>query len=164
MTIGVKKVARPREMSFSEGLYLIEIVKGLGVTMGHLLRNFVHQTNKDYIPTFEYPEERRTTPARYRGRHRLMKRDDGSPRCVACFCCQTACPAKCITIVAGESPDPAIEKRPVSFDIDMLRCVFCGMCAEACPCDAIRLDTGWFTPPDDSREKLLYTLDRLLEK
>jgi len=30
MTIGVKKVARPREMSFPEALYLVEIVKGLG--------------------------------------------------------------------------------------------------------------------------------------
>jgi len=43
MTIGVKKVARPREMSFPESLYLLEIVKGLGVTIGHLLHNMVHQ-------------------------------------------------------------------------------------------------------------------------
>ena len=161
MTIGVKKVARPRAMTFTEGLYLVEIVKGLGVTMGHMLKNIVHQEN---IPTMEYPEERRVMPARFRGRHRLMKRPDGSPRCVACYCCATACPAKCITIVAGESPDPAIEKYPVRFDIDMLRCVFCGMCVEACPCDAIRMDTGWFTPPEDTREKLIYTIDRLLEK
>ncbi|MGE5189719.1 MAG: NuoI/complex I 23 kDa subunit family protein [Gemmatimonadota bacterium] len=164
MTIGVTKVARPRTMSASEGLYLVEIVKGLGVTMGHLLRNFVHQTDKEYIPTFEYPEERRVMPARFRGRHRLMKRPNGTPRCVACYCCATACPAKCITIVAGESPDPAIEKYPVRFDIDMLRCIFCGMCVEACPCDAIRMDTGWFTPPDDTREKLIFTIDTLLEK
>jgi len=161
MTIGVKKVARPRTMSFNEGLYLVEIVKGLGVTMGHLLYNVVHQEN---IPTLEYPEERRVMPARFRGRHRLMKRPDGAPRCVACYCCATACPAKCITIVAGESPDPKIEKYPVRFDIDMLRCIFCGMCVEACPCDAIRMDTGWFTPPDVTREKLIFTIDGLLEK
>jgi NADH-quinone oxidoreductase subunit I len=161
MTIGIKKVSRPENMSFGETLYLVEIVKGLGLTMGHLLRNIVHQEN---IYTYEYPEERRTMPPRYRGKHRLMKRDDGTPRCVACYCCQTACPAKCITIVAGESPNPEIEKVPVSFDIDHLRCIFCGLCVEACPCDAIRMDTGWFTPPDDRRDKLVFSIDELLEK
>ncbi|TRZ99951.1 MAG: NADH-quinone oxidoreductase subunit I [Deltaproteobacteria bacterium] len=161
MTIGVIKVARPREMSFPESLYLLEIVKGLGVTMGHLLSNIVRQEG---IKTIEYPEVRRPMPPRFRGKHRLMKRENGAPRCVACYCCSTACPAKCITIVAGESPDPAVEKYPVRFDIDMLRCVFCGMCVEACPCDAIRMDTGWFTPPDDTREKLIFTIDTLLEK
>jgi len=161
MTIGVKKVARPRKMSGGESLYLLEILKGLGVTMGHLLRNIWNQEN---IATMEYPEVRRVMPSRFRGLHRLMKRPDGTPRCVACFCCSTACPAKCITIVAGESPDPKVEKYPVRFDIDMLRCIFCGQCVEACPCDAIRMDTGWFTPPEHSREKLIYTIDMLLEK
>ena len=161
MTIGVIKVARPRKMSFPESLYLVEIVKGLGVTMGHLLSNIVRQEG---IKTIEYPEVRREMPPRFRGRHRLMKREGGTPRCTACYCCATACPAKCITIVAGESPDPGVEKYPVRFDIDMLRCVFCGMCVEACPCDAIRMDTGWFTPPDDTREKLIFTIDTLLEK
>ena len=161
MAIGVKKVARPERMSFEESLYLLEIVRGLGVTMGHLVRNIFHQAN---IPTIEYPEVRRTMPVRSRGRHRLMRRPDGSPRCVACYCCATACPARCITIVAGESPDPKIEKYPVRFDIDELRCVVCGQCVEACPCDAIRMDTGWFVPPAETREKLILTIDMLLEK
>ncbi len=161
MAIGVKKVARPPKMSFGEALYLLEILKGLGVTMGHMLHNIVH--NKD-IPTIEYPEVRRAMPPRFRGCHRLMKRPDGTPRCVACYMCATACPAVCITIVAGESPDPKVEKYPVRFDIDMLRCVFCGQCVEACPVDAIRMDTGWFTPPENTREKLIYTIDMLLEK
>lgn len=161
MTTGIKKVARPRKMSYPEGVYLVEIVKALCVTMGHLLRNIVRQEG---IRTIEYPEVRREMPPRFRGQHRLMKRADGSPRCVACFCCPTACPAKCITIVAGESPDPGVEKYPVRFDIDMLRCVYCGLCVEACPVDAIRMDTGWYTPPDDGREKLVFTIETLLEK
>ena len=63
MTIGVIKVARPRKMSFPESLYLVEIVKGLGVTMGHLLSNIVRQEG---IKTIEYPEVRRRMPPRFR--------------------------------------------------------------------------------------------------
>ena len=41
MAIGVKKVARPRKMSGGETLYLLEIVRGLGVTMGQIGRAHV---------------------------------------------------------------------------------------------------------------------------
>jgi len=110
------------------------ILKGLGTTIRHLLHNITHL--KD-LPTILYPEQRRNYSERFRGRHVLKVRDDGTLKCVACFMCQTACPANCIDIVAGEHPNIAYEKHPSQFNIDMLRCVFCGYCVDACPKDAI---------------------------
>jgi len=93
------------------------------------------------LPTVPYPEIKPEIPRDYRAKHRLMLRPDGTPRCVACFMCATACPAHCIYIEAAPSEDGRIEKRAVRFDIDHLVCVFCGLCVEACPVDAIRMDT-----------------------
>ena len=75
----------------------------------------------------------------YRGVHRLNKDEEGRVKCVACFMCSTACPARCIHIEADEIPWADREKYPAKFDIDELRCIYCGMCEEACPVDAIEL-------------------------
>ena len=105
--------------------------------------------------TISYPEEKRVYPERFRGVHRLTHRTDGSPRCVACLCCSTACPAQCIHIEAAEygadDPRHGYERYPKVFVIDELRCIFCGYCVEACPCDAIRMDTGVHAPAVDFR-------------
>jgi NADH-quinone oxidoreductase subunit I len=119
------------------------------------------------ISTISYPEQKRPYPERFRGVHRLTVRDDGeSPRCVACLCCSTACPAQCIYIEAGEYPEGdkrrGYERFPVKFVIDELRCIFCGYCVEACPCDAIRMDTGAHATPYDSRDQFLYGKDLLM--
>ena len=76
--------------------------------------------------------------------------------------CESVCPARCIYIVAGEHPNPQIEKYPVRFDIDLGLCVFCGFCIEACPEDAIRMDTGILEFSSYSREGMVYDLDKLL--
>jgi len=133
-----------------ERWYLWEVVRGLWITIRHLVRNILHTAQ---MPTIQYPEQRHVYSGRFRGRHRLLQREDGSPRCVACFMCSTACPADCIHIVAAEHPDPTIEKYPERFEIDLLRCVYCGLCEEACPCDAIRMDTGIYEIAADSRER-----------
>ena len=148
-----------RRMTLAERLYVGEILRGLGITIRHVIRNILHTSE---MPTVQFPEEHRDYSPRFRGRHRLMKREDGSPRCVACQMCSTYCPADCIKIVAAEHPDPTIEKYPASFDIDLLRCVYCGLCEEACPCDAIRLDTGIYEIAADSREKFVVGKEFLL--
>ncbi len=133
--VGVVNVDR-RRRGLAEHLYLWSIVQGLGVTVRHFLRNLFGQ--KD-VATIQYPEERRQYSDRTRGRHILTTKDDGSLRCVACYMCETVCPANCISIVAEEDPEAAVEweKRPLSFEIDLLRCVFCGYCVDACPKEAL---------------------------
>lgn len=152
-------VVRP-ERDFWTRIYLLEVLRGLGVTMRHMLRNLVAQRR---VLTLQFPERRRTLPPRFRGRHRLLRKPDGTPRCVACMMCPTACPADCIHIEASESPDPRVEKIPVRFDIDLMRCIFCGYCVEACPKDAIRMDTGkFFDLAATRREDFVLTLDTML--
>jgi NADH-quinone oxidoreductase subunit I len=133
---------RDAEFGVYEKTYLPEIAKGIGVTLRHVAKNLFGSAEQKYTRTVSYPEQKVEYPERFRGMHRLVPREDGAPRCVACYMCSTACPARCISIVAEESDDPNVEKRPVTFEIDELKCIFCGMCVEACPEDAIRMDTG----------------------
>jgi len=171
-----KPVPRPQRTAQVQS-YLPEIVKGLSLTVRHFFKNTkemmlgqkadpVIEGLSEGITTIMYPEEKRPYPARFRGVHRLTLRDDGSPRCVACLCCSTACPAQCISIEPAEYPegDPrrGYERYPGTFVIDELRCVFCGFCVEACPCDAIRMDTGNHAVPYDSREQFIYRKDLLM--
>jgi NADH-quinone oxidoreductase subunit I len=154
-----KVVARP-DLSFWESVYFIEIFKGLATTLGHAVRNLARPEG---FQTLDYPEEQPRLPRDYRSQHRLMKRPDGESRCVACYMCSTACPARCISIVAEESPDHHIEKRPAKFEIDLLLCVFCGYCVEACPCDAIRMDTGKAVIVGDSRAGFVIDKAKMLD-
>jgi NADH-quinone oxidoreductase subunit I len=138
------KEVQPYRPGLAERLYL-PLFAGMAVTLKHFFRNLFK--GPEY--TISYPEERREYSHRYRGHHILTTRPDGSPRCVACFLCATACPAECIRIEAGEQPDENIEKYPVVYEIDMLRCVFCGYCVDACPEEAIIMsknyDMAYFT-------------------
>lgn len=128
-----------------ERTYLREVVRGLGITIAHFFRNLANLRKDEVGMTYQWPEQHKPLPGTYRGEHRLMQRADGTPRCVACNCCATACPADCIHIVGADTGHDGVEKYPVQFNIDILQCVYCGMCVEACPCDAIRMDTGKIT-------------------
>ena len=165
----------PRDVSF-----LAATAKGVGITLKHFARNFFlpmkkakdraaagapfDEKWKNEIETVQYPEEKVEYPERFRGLHRLMLRDDGAVRCVACMCCPTVCPAHCITIIPEESDHKGIEKRPAIFEIDELRCVVCGLCVEACPCDAIRMDTGEHARPVEDRANAIETKESMLAR
>jgi NADH-quinone oxidoreductase subunit I len=153
-------VRDPKPLGVFQHLYLVEIVKGLAVTLRHFLGNVL---GRKYTVTVEWPEVKREYSERLRGRHVLLRREDGSPRCVACYMCETACPADCIHIEAEEDPTSTVEweKRPKVFTIDLLRCVFCGFCVDACPKEAIAM-TRQHEMAFASRNEAVVGLDDLL--
>lgn len=175
--VRIVAVVRP---AAADVTYLEATRKGLGVTLRHFLKNILGKRrpsdvlarglaieDKGLLPwneieTIQYPEEKSFYPERYRGLHRLMQREDGNVRCVACMCCPTVCPANCITIVPAEVDDKGVEKKPAVFEIDELRCVVCGLCVEACPCDAIRMDSGMHAKPVEERGDAIMTREMLL--
>lgn len=164
------KILKRKELSFWDRTYLPSIVLGLVITLRHFFRNGFIQTLHLFglmkgvrgSVTYQYPEEKRPLSRRARTRHRLMKRDDGAPRCVACMMCETICPARCINIVAAEHPDPNIEKIPASFDLDLGKCVYCGYCVEVCPEDAIRMDTQIHDIAAYTRDEMKLDMTELL--
>ena len=168
------------EQDVRERAYLPELLKGLALTTRHFLRNLLFRRDhnvevvdreaRSTVSTVEYPDEKVNYPEGYRGLHRLVPRDDGKPRCVACYMCATICPAQCIYIEAGEyggddasAESRVIEKYPRQFVIDELRCIVCGLCVDACPKDAIRMDTYLHTPSEYTRQDFVYDIPKLLK-
>ena len=168
MASTVAVVRRPQRCLATQ-VYLFAVWSGLGVTFRHLFVNLWRHTlaligarAKPGAVTIQYPEDPAMLGARARTRHRLLKREDGAPRCTACMLCETVCPAKCIHITAEESPEVIIEKRAKTFDIDLGLCVFCGYCVEACPVDAIHMDADQVELSAYSRADLIWDMPRLM--
>jgi NADH-quinone oxidoreductase subunit I len=127
MAIEEKEVRRAPRRGLATG---IGLVKGLGVTLKHLLQPSITQ---------EYPEERPDLPARSRGVIALKQEN-----CTVCYKCSRECPDWCIYIDAHkETHDPAGGGKARSvkvldrFDIDFSLCMYCGICVEVCPFDAL---------------------------
>ncbi len=161
-----------RPPDLREQMYFPEIVRGIGIAARHFFKNLfwsrdanpdiLARDGRSQVVTVQYPEEKIPYPPGYRGLHRLVPREDGRPRCVACYMCATACPAQCIYIEAGEYADDPVEKYPTRFVIDEMRCIVCGFCVEACPKDAIRMDSGEHAPPSYERGAQIWDEKRLL--
>ncbi len=145
---------RNKKYGFKEAVYLIEIIKGLGVTIKHLFRkdkfainypeeklNIVGNTQrtiKVMDKDAQYLSGRPEVIMNFRGKHRLLF-DGDLIRCVACKMCETVCPFFAIYIEPEESKDPRKERVPKIFELDLTRCAYCGYCVEACPENAITM-------------------------
>src|SRR5690606_3995785 len=138
---------------------LVNIVQGMMVTIKHMFKR---------PATVKYPEQTRTFSPVYRGRHMLMRDDQGRERCTACGLCALSCPAEAITMKAEERKAEEKhlyreEKYASIYEIHMLRCIFCGLCEEACPKQAIYLTRSKALVFSDSdREDFIYGKDKLV--
>ncbi|AFN75266.1 NADH dehydrogenase subunit I [Melioribacter roseus P3M-2] len=151
---------RKKDLNFWERIYVVEIIKGMILTLKNMLRPKF---------TMEYPEVKFEPPASYRGRPVLVLEDNGVERCVACGLCSRVCPALAIEVQASET-ELEKERYPEKFEINMLRCIFCGFCEEVCPEEAIVMSKEYelvFTNRDDAifgKDKLLIPVDQLRDR
>jgi len=154
---GRKKDVSNKDMTFMEKLYLPAIAKGMGITLRHFFKPKV---------TIHYPEQKREFSPVFRGRHILMRDENGAERCTACGLCALSCPAEAITMTSaerkkGEEKLYREEKYASVYEINMLRCIFCGLCEEACPKEAIFL-TEEMVKPEYQRTGFIYGKDKLV--
>src|SRR3990172_7346057 len=128
--------------------YGIGIVKGMMVTIKHLLRH----------PTVnQYPDQRLNMSRRFRGQELIWSR----MRCTGCATCAKACPQGAIELVtATEMKDNkyAVE----TYRVDTGYCIQCGLCVEACPFDAVFMGYS-YERAKYRRQDLVQTNDELLE-
>ena len=166
MAVTVKVLKKPKR-TLATQVYVPAVASGLAMTLERFIKNTLGPKDKAQTATILYPEERREYPERFRGVHRLTQREDGSPRCVACLCCSTVCPAQCIHIEPAEyepdDPRYGYERYPEVFVIDELRCIFCGYCEDACPTEAIVLEHEYRLTFSDRRDAI-YTKDMLIDQ
>ena len=109
----------------------VGLIKGLGVTLKHLLQPSITQ---------QYPDEKPNLPPRTRGVIALKEEN-----CTVCYLCSRECPDWCIYIDAHKETHPpasgAGRGRSVKvldrFAIDYALCMYCGICVEVCPFDAL---------------------------
>jgi NADH-quinone oxidoreductase subunit I len=135
---------------YFKSLLLLELLKGLSLTMRHMFRHTI---------TINYPEEKTPKSVRFRGLHALRRYPNGEERCIACKLCEAVCPALAITIDSELRADGS--RRTTRYDIDLFKCIYCGFCEESCPVDSI-VETGILEYHMETREEGIMTKEKLL--
>ncbi len=138
-------------VKFLKSLFLLELLKGLGVTGGHMFSRKI---------TVQYPEEKTPQSNRFRGLHALRRYPNGEERCIACKLCEAVCPALAITIESEVREDGT--RRTTRYDIDLFKCIYCGFCEESCPVDS-SVETRVFEYAFENRGENIMTKEMLLE-
>lgn len=160
-------------------MYGTGLLKGLSVTLRHMIGTFVTDIRKfprRYFPdgnhptrspepylhgtfSIQYPEEKVPMWPRFRGPLiHLRDAETGQPRCTACGLCERACPHGCIKV---EGEGKGKERKPTLYQYNVGRCIFCRQCVEACPFNAIELSRFYELACYD--KDTLWDLPRLLE-
>jgi NADH-quinone oxidoreductase subunit I len=147
--VGTKARRPPAKRRSLPGMGLI---KGLGVTLKHMLQRSITQ---------QYPDEKPNLPPRTRGVIALKQAN-----CTVCYKCSRECPDWCIYIDAHKETHPPASggrARPVKvldrFAIDYALCMYCGICVEVCPFDAL-----FWAPDFDYAEYDIFSLTHEKER
>lgn len=80
---------KSRARVYAETFLLIDLLKGLWVTLRYLFKPKA---------TLAYPHEKGPLSPRFRGQHALRRYESGEERCISCKLCEAVCPAQAITI------------------------------------------------------------------
>jgi len=161
------------------------ILKGLGITLKHLVNTYVddirwgkkryhteegiaHRMSKDAsgIFTVQYPEEKLPVPEEFRFIPILIYNESENGeivhRCTSCGICAKVCPPQCIWIERSKDPKTGRPvPDPAAFAIDIDICMNCGLCAEFCPFDAIKMDHDYELAVYDRFVNSIYDKEKL---